>query len=186
MIEIPKPFDSWGYVNEVPTEEATLMVTMGWLIANNKIKTEMTNDIAYAMNLGGYMAGAAEGATNIGKLILYELLSDELHDKLVGSNEISEVAEAWFLKAMESKYHSPQAEIEMAAITVLKPITNESKAIVKNYLTQGKRNIEDPSSLWADEKEDYLCEIKNKWAILEHYFKKNSFSKVSIRKSALK
>jgi hypothetical protein len=186
MIEIPNPFDAWGYLNEEPTEEASLMVTMGWLIANNKIKTEMTNDIAYAMNLGGYMAGAAEGASNIGKLILYELLSDELHNKLVGSNEISEVAEAWFLKAMESKFHSPQAEIEMATITVLKPITNESKAIVKKYLTQGKKNIEDPSSLWADEKEDYLCAIKNKRAILEQYFKKNSFSKVSIRKSALK
>ncbi len=134
MIVIPNPFDVWRYVNEEPTEEASLMVTMGWSIMKHKTKAELSYDIAYAMNLGGYMAGHPEGASNVGKLILDELLSESIHERLLGGNDSVEVAEAWFLKAMESKFHSPQAEIEMATITALKPITNETKLLVEKYL----------------------------------------------------
>ena len=170
MRQIPSPFDELSYSQEIPTEEASLMVTMGWSIMKNE--TKMSYDIAYAMNLGGYMAGHPEGASNIGKLILYKLLSDELHNTLVGSYESSEVAEGWFLKAMESKYHSPQAEIEMATITALKPITPESKEFIEKYLKQGEKNIKDPTSLWSEEKDKYLSEIENQRSMLKDLFKR--------------
>lgn len=173
MIQIPRPFDEYAFIHQRPSDEAGLMVTMGWSIMKNE--TEMNYDIAYAMNLGGYMAGHPEGASNIGKLILHEHLSTSLHQALVGGHESFEVAEAWFLKAMESKFHSPQAEIEMTSVIVLKSINAGSKALIEKYLKQGEENIKDPASLWADEKDYYLSEIKSRRSILEYSFKKKSF-----------
>ena len=178
MIKIPNPFDVCKFRTEKPSEEAELMITMAQNIIKPTRRIDEKFDLAYAFNLGAYMIGHPEGSSNIGLFILYELHSAEVHQKLVGEHDKFDVAEAWFLKAMVSPFHSPQAEIEMAKICGMRPMTDNTKSLVDKYLKLGEKQLEAVNSLWPDRKNKLLREINNTRFIFTSYLKRKEAKEI--------
>ena len=163
MIYIPEPLDVHDYRTLEPIDAAKIMVNIGWSLMAPDSESETNYDMAYAMNMAGYMAGHPEGASNIGWLIAHEVLSDELLELAMVGHDTIDVAEAWYLKALESPFHSPQAEIELAIITAINPYksyTSETRALFESYINRAIENAMNPDSIWADEREKYLLEIE--------------------------
>lgn len=178
MIYIPEPLDIHDYRSLEPIDAAKVMVTTGWALMDPERVGELNYDAAYAMNLAGYMAGHPEGASNIGLLIEREMLSEDLLRLAMVGHDSIDVAEAWYLKALESPFHSPQAEIELAVITAINPYesyTTETRAKFNSYIEQAIKNAINPDSLWADEKDKYLAEIEDtRMSMSKHLDKKEA------------
>ena len=174
MIKIPNPFDVYKFKTETPSEEAELMITMARNIIKPTRRIDDKFDFAYAFNLGAYMIGHPEGASNIGLYIRYELHSAAVHQKLVGEHNKIDVAEAWFLKAIKSPFHSPQAEIEMAKICAMRAMTNKTKGLVNKYLKLAEKRLQNPDSLWSDRAEVLLKELSSTSFIISSYFERKA------------
>jgi hypothetical protein len=174
MIKIPNPFDLQNYRTEKPSDDSSLMVRMAETVIKPKIKMTNKFDLSYAFSLGAFMTGHPQGATNIGMFVLYELYSDEIHQKLVGEHNKKDVAEAWFLKAIKSPFHSPQAEIEMAKICAMRPMTSETKGLVNKYLKLAEKRLENPDSLWSDRAKVLRKELNSTSFIISSYFERKA------------
>jgi hypothetical protein len=160
MIYIPEPLDLERYKFAEPIDAAKLLVIAGWDEMNQENEEDNSHcDEAYALNFGGYMAGHPEGASNVGLIILSERLSDELFEMVCGEHDSTEVAEAWFSRALEGRCHSPQAEISLAKIAAAKPFCPENVKLAEMYTNLAIKNANNPDSLWADERQNFLEEI---------------------------
>ena len=139
------PANSSSYQMDAPSDNLKLMVTEAWDYMFPKEGGSPDYKKAYELNVNAYNLGHPEGASNIG--LLYE--------KGLGVEKDIELASNWYLLAISSKFHSPQAEIGLAIISIQKGYLDSAD----KYLKAAKINAMDPKSLWQQESADFMREI---------------------------
>ena len=139
------PANSSSYQMDAPPDNLKLMVTEAWDFMFPKEGVSSDYKKAYELNLNAYNLGHPEGASNIG--LLYE--------RGLGVEKDIELASNWYLLAISSKFHSPQAEIGLARISIQKGYLDSAD----KYLKAAKINALDPKSLWQEESADFIRAI---------------------------
>ena len=139
------PANSSSYQMDAPSDNLKLMVTEAWELTFPKEGLSPDYKRAYELNLNAYDHGHPEGASNIG--LLYE--------KGLGVEKDIELASNWYLLALSGKFHSAQAEIGLARISMQKRYLDSAN----KYLKAATINAMDPKSLWQKESADFMREI---------------------------
>jgi len=149
--------NSNNYETVAPSEHLRLLVTEAWNLMYPKDGILPDYKKAYELNEKAYKLGHAEGASNIG--LMYE--------KGLGVDEDASVAAKWYLMAKSSEFHSPQAEIGLARITLQKSHTKENLSIATSYIRAARNNAMDSKSLWYEENDAFLKEVEGLQEYLE-------------------
>ena len=135
---------------KAPPESARVMVTEAWDLMFPNVGVSPDFKRAFELNERAYQLGHFEGASNIG--LIYE--------QGLGVPQDIEAAIKWYLIAQSSRYHSPQAEIGLARITLQKSNSQASLNSVAYYIQAARKVATDPTSLWFDEREGFLKQIE--------------------------
>jgi len=157
LIAMTGTTNSNNYETVAPSEHLRLLVTEAWNLMYPKDGILPDYKKAYELNEKAYKLGHAEGASNIG--LMYE--------KCLGVDEDASVAAKWYLMAKSSEFHSPQAEIGLARITLQKSHTKENLSIATSYIRAARNNAMDSKSLWYEENDAFLKEVEGLQEYLE-------------------
>ena len=149
VLAMTDPSDPNNYKIVAPSEHLVLMVTEAWNLMYPKDGVEPDYKRAYELNEKAFNLGHAEGASNLG--LMYE--------RGLGVDEDASKATEWYLIAHSRKYHSAQAEIGLARITLQKPHSKENLEIFASYIQAARSNAMDFKSLWYGESHSFLKEI---------------------------
>ena len=155
VIAITDPANASNYQMDAPADNLKLMVTEAWELMFPKEGVAPDYQRAYELNLNAYNLGHPEGASNIG--LLYE--------KGLGVEKDIELASNWYLLALSGKFHSAQAEIGLARISMQKRYLDSAD----KYLKAANINAMDPKSLWQEESADFMREISDLQDRLERF-----------------
>jgi TPR repeat protein len=159
LIAMTGTTNSNNYETVAPSEHLRLMVTEAWNLMYPKDGVLPDYKKAYELNDETFNLGHAEGASNIG--LMYE--------KGLGVAKDVSAATKWYLIAHSSNYHSAQAEIGLARITLQKPHTKENLSIAASYIRAARNNAMDSKSLWYEESNSFLQEIDNLQEYLDSF-----------------
>ena len=152
------PFDAIKYQLAAPSAELRAKVSLAWNLMYPLQGIEPDYKKALELNQEAFNQGHPEGASNIGLMYEYGL----------GVEKDNWTAAKWYLKAESYEFHSPQAELGLARVSMQRAPTKENLDTANMYIEAARVNARNRKSLWYDQRLEFLKEAELLQRELDH------------------
>jgi len=144
------PFSAIKYQLAAPSAELRAKVSLAWHLMYPLEGNKPDYKKAFELNEEAFKQGHPEGASNIGLMYEYGL----------GVDKDNWTAARWYLKAESHEFHSPQAELGLARISMQRAPTKENLDNADMYVQAARANARNRKSLWYDQRLEFLKEAE--------------------------
>lgn len=144
------PFVAIKYQLAAPSAELRAKVSLAWHLMHPLEGNKTDYKKAFELNEEAFKQGHPEGASNIGLMYEYGL----------GVQKDNWTAAKWYLKAESHEFHSPQAELGLARISLQRAPTKENLDTAGIYIEAALVNAKNRKSLWCDQRIEFLKEAE--------------------------
>jgi len=144
------PFAGLKYQLAAPSAELRDKVSLAWHLMYPEEGIKPDYKKAFELNEEAFKQGHPEGASNIGLMYEYGL----------GVEKDNWTAARWYLKAESHEFHSPQAELGLARISMQRAPTKENLDTAGMYIKAARVNAKNRKSLWYDQRIEFLKEAE--------------------------